>query len=105
MPYNATLKIDSLSSGAGFNALDNSPFLDKLIDEASIVFYGKEAVTFGEGGSIPLMNTLQLQYPKAQFIITGVLGPNSNEHGPNECLDIEYTKKLICCIAYIVSGM
>lgn len=52
------MKIDSLSSGAGFNALDNSPFLDKLIDEASIVFYGKEAVTFGEGGSIPLMNTL-----------------------------------------------
>ncbi|CAD8043665.1 unnamed protein product [Paramecium primaurelia] len=104
VPYGATIKIEGLNSGAGFNALDNKPYLDQLINDASNIFYGKESVTFGEGGSIPLMNTLQQQFPKAQFIITGVLGPNSNEHGPNECLDLPYTKKLISCIAYIVSG-
>lgn len=43
----------------------------------------------GIGGSIPFMNLLQKAYPKSQFIATGVLGPNSNAHGPNESLDIE----------------
>jgi len=37
----------------------------------------------GEGGSIPLMGLLSKMWPKAQFVITGVLGPGSNAHGPN----------------------
>jgi len=37
----------------------------------------------GEGGSIPLMNLLENLWPGRQFLITGVLGPKSNAHGPN----------------------
>jgi hypothetical protein len=33
----------------------------------------------------------------------GVLGPESNAHGPNEMLDIPFTKKLTCSIAHIIS--
>jgi hypothetical protein len=32
----------------------------------------------GEGGSIPFMGMLGELFPKAQFMITGVLGPKSN---------------------------
>jgi hypothetical protein len=38
-----------------------------------------------------------------QFLITGVLGPKSNAHGPNEFLHIGYAKKLTACIASIIS--
>ena len=49
------------------------------------------------------MAMLGEKYPEAQFVITGVLGPNSNAHGPNEFLHIPYAKKLTCCIASIIN--
>ena len=54
---------------------------------------------FGDGGSIPLINWLEDRYPKASFLVCGVAGPNSNAHGPNENLNIDYTKKFVCSIA------
>lgn len=57
----------------------------------------------GEGGSIPFMGLLASFWPKAQFVITGVLGPESNAHGPNEFLHIPYTKKLTYAMAHIVA--
>ena len=48
----------------------------------------------GEGGTIPFMAMLGQKFPQAQFLITGVLGPHSNAHGPNEFLHIAYAKKL-----------
>jgi hypothetical protein len=49
------------------------------------------------------MNTLSQNWPEGQFVITGVLGPHSNAHGPNEFLHLSYTKKLICCMAYVLA--
>jgi hypothetical protein len=56
----------------------------------------------GEGGSIPFMSMLGEKFPKAQFVITGVLGPKSNAHGPNEFLHVGYAKKLTSCVAHIL---
>lgn len=42
-------------------------------------------------------------FPKAQFIVTGVLGPESNAHGPNEFLHLEYCEKLISSMALILA--
>jgi hypothetical protein len=42
----------------------------------------------GEGGTIPFMGMLGEKFPGAQFMITGVLGPHSKRHGPNEFLHI-----------------
>lgn len=49
------------------------------------------------------MGLLSQMWPQAQFVITGVLGPNSNAHGPNEFLHIDYTKKLTQCMAHVLS--
>jgi di/tripeptidase len=42
-------------------------------------------------------------FPRAQFLITGVLGPKSNAHGPNEFLHIAYAKRLTCCVAQVLA--
>lgn len=55
------------------------------------------------GGSIPLIGLLEKHWPGRQFMITGVLGPNSNAHGPNEFLHIPYVKKVTCCLAFVVA--
>ena len=57
----------------------------------------------GCGGTIPFMKMLGDAYPGVQFFVTGVLGPKSNAHGPNEFLHIPYAKKLTACVAYIIT--
>lgn len=48
------------------------------------------------------MGLLNRIWPKAQFIVTGVLGPKSNAHGPNEFLHIPYVKKLTAAMAHVL---
>jgi len=49
------------------------------------------------------MAMLGAKFPATQFVVTGVLGPHSNAHGPNEFLDIGFAKKLSACIASIIA--
>jgi acetylornithine deacetylase/succinyl-diaminopimelate desuccinylase-like protein len=48
------------------------------------------------------MGMLGEKFPKAQFVITGVLGPNSNAHGPNEFIHLGYAKKLTASITHVL---
>ena len=59
----------------------------------------------GEGGTIPFMSMLGERFPNAQFLITGVLGPQSNAHGPNEFLHIDAAKRLTTAVAGVVSAV
>ena len=65
--------------------------------------YGASAMYMGEGGTIPFMAMLGDHFPQAQFMITGVLGPQSNAHGPNEFLHIPYARKLTTCVAWVLA--
>jgi di/tripeptidase len=49
------------------------------------------------------MGMLSDKFPKTQFLVTGVLGPQSNAHGPNEFLEIETGKKVTACVAHVVA--
>ncbi len=103
-PYGARVKFDSEKGAAGWQAPKTEPWLEKAVDRASRMAFGKPAVTWGEGGSIPFMGMLGERYPEAQFLITGVLGPHSNAHGPNEFLDIGYAKKVTACVAEVIAA-
>ncbi|EFA84092.1 Succinyl-diaminopimelate desuccinylase [Heterostelium album PN500] len=93
-PYNATVsfKVDKCAEGWDSPAIN--PWLQTALGEASEKIFGKPHVFFGEGGTIPFMGMLGAKFPQAQFIITGLLGPQSNAHGPNEFLDIEYVEEI-----------
>lgn len=103
VPYGATVTIDSIVAMAGWDCPPNKPFIKDILNEASLIYYKKPCLGANEGGTIPLMNTLKTLYPSSQFIVTGVLGPNSNAHGPNEFLHIPYTKNLISCLIHFVA--
>lgn len=102
-PYGAKVVFDAEKGGAGWVAPPIAPWLQKSVEEGSTMYFGKPAMTFGEGGSIPFMGMLGARYPEAQFLITGVLGPHSNAHGPNEFLHIEYAKALTACVAKVLA--
>ncbi|HEX8619392.1 MAG TPA: M20 family metallopeptidase [Thermoanaerobaculia bacterium] len=102
-PYGARVTFDAEKGGAGWVAPKISPWLEESVERASQTYFGKEAMTFGEGGSIPFMGMLGAKYPNAQFLITGVLGPQSNAHGPNEFLHIPYASALTACVAQVLA--
>lgn len=102
-PCGATLSLDLRDAAGGWSAPPLADWLGEVLDEASEAYFGKPTIHMGEGGSIPFMGMLGEQFPQAQFVITGVLGPNSNAHGPNEFLHIPYAKKLTACIAHILA--
>ena len=57
----------------------------------------------GMGGTIPFMKMLGDNFPNVQFVVTGVLGPKSNAHGPNEFLDIPTGKRITACMAQVIA--
>ena len=80
-----------------------APWLETSLDKASRAAFGKPTAYQGEGGSIPFMAMLGEKFPGTQFVVTGVLGPHSNAHGPNEFLHIAFAKKLSACIAQVLA--
>ena len=102
-PYGAKVTLDFEKAASGWSAPPMASWLSEAIESASLSFYKNPACSMGEGGTIPFMAMLGDQFPNAQFVITGVLGPESNAHGPNEFLHIPYAKKLTCCIASILN--
>lgn len=101
-PYNAKIHFSIDDGSQGWNAPKLSPWLETAADDASQTYYGKPAAYMGEGGTIPFMGMLGEKFPDAQFMITGVLGPHSNAHGPNEFLHLDMVEKLTACVAYVL---
>ncbi len=104
-PYQARVSFKADWAATGWNAPATAPWLSRLLADASQKHFGKPVAFMGEGGTIPFMNMLGESFPQAQFLITGVLGPKSNAHGPNEFLHIPYVKKLTEAVASVVAGM
>jgi len=102
-PYGAEVTFEYEKGGTGWDAPPPQPWLEKSINEASNLYFGKPAAYLGEGGSIPFMGMLGARFPEAQFLITGVLGPNSNAHGPNEFLHLQMGKNITACIGRVIS--
>ena len=102
-PYGAKVSFKLEKDGSGWNAPQLSPWLEQAVAEASEHYFGAPATYMGEGGSIPFMGMLGEKFPQAQFLITGVLGPHSNAHGPNEFLHIPTGKKVSMVVAEVVA--
>jgi len=101
-PRFARVAFETDSAMGGWNAPAVAPWLEASMHRASDAFFGKPSMYMGTGGSIPFMGMLGEKFPEAQFLVTGLLGPNSNAHGPNEFLHIETGKRLTSCVARVL---
>jgi acetylornithine deacetylase/succinyl-diaminopimelate desuccinylase-like protein len=102
-PSGAKVSFDPNWGATGWDAPELAPWLEKSLDDASNAFFGKPIAFMGVGGTIPFMAMLGERFPKAQFLITGVLGPHANAHGPNEFLHLPTGKRLTCCVAKVIA--
>src|SRR3954451_21971637 len=102
-PYGAQVSFAPQTASAGWNAPALAPWLEQSLARASEAAFGAPPAYMGEGGSIPFMAMLGERFPNAQFVVTGVLGPHSNAHGPNEFLHIPTGRRITQVIAQVLA--
>lgn len=102
-PYGAHVSFTPTQAASGWHAKPLSPWLEKSLDEASLLYFGNEMMHQGEGGTIPFIHFLGNLFPKTEMVITGLLGPESNAHGPDEFLHIPSACKLTATVAKIIA--
>ncbi len=104
-PYGAKVSFEITEAKTGWQIGEISRDLEALFNQVSRTYFDdRPAAYWGEGGAIPFMNILKDEFPQAQFMVTGVLGPHSNAHGPNEFLHLPTARKITCCVANVLSG-
>ena len=104
-PYQAKVTFESKGSATGWNAPSTTSWFEQALNDASQRFFGAPCGTVGQGGTIPLMGMLSKGFPTAQMMVCGVLGPQSNAHGPNEFLNVPYAKKLTAAVAHVMASV
>jgi acetylornithine deacetylase/succinyl-diaminopimelate desuccinylase-like protein len=100
-PHGASVTVRSYAM-SGWDAPATAPWLHDALDAASRAAFGRTYGGIGLGGSIPFMAMLGEQFPDAQFVVTGVLGPDSNAHGPNEYLHLPTARRVTEVVARLL---
>ena len=102
-PYGAQVSFVADQHATGWNAPPLEPWLEESVARASREHFGRDVRYQGEGGTIPFMAMLGERFPRAQFVITGVLGPHANAHGPNEFLELATGARVTACVARVLA--
>jgi acetylornithine deacetylase/succinyl-diaminopimelate desuccinylase-like protein len=103
-PFDATVTVTRGAAEPGWHAPAEAPWLARALQRASQAAFGQAPRALGEGGTIPFMGMLGAWFPQAQFVITGVLGPASNAHGPNEFLHLPTARKVTIAVAHVLDA-
>ena len=103
IPYNAKVKVDfpALVDGWILKKLDSK--INESFMKSSMFLFGSECYNLGSGITIPFVNMLNEKYKNCNMFVSGLLGPKSNAHSPNECLNIDYSIKLTVALAHLIS--
>lgn len=104
VPAGALVTVTVPSAETGWAAPPTADWLAAALDAASAATFGQPPGGVGVGGSIPFMAMLGERFPDAQFVITGVLVPGSNAHGPNESLHIPTGKRVTAAVATVLAA-
>jgi acetylornithine deacetylase/succinyl-diaminopimelate desuccinylase-like protein len=104
-PQGAHVTFDAPHLAQGWDAPPLAGWLSEALDAASRSHFGTGPSAIGLGGSIPFLDSLGRRYPATQFLATGVLGPESNAHGPNEFLHLPTAAAVTCCVADILAAV
>jgi acetylornithine deacetylase/succinyl-diaminopimelate desuccinylase-like protein len=101
-PAAARVRFDVDGARSGWCAPPPAPWLEDAAQRASQRAFGAPALAMGCGGTIPFMKMLGDRFPDVQFLVTGVLGPYSNAHGPNEFLHLATARRVTACVADVL---
>lgn len=103
-PHGARVRVEVETPADGWLAPEPEAWVRAALDEASTASFGRRHASYGEGGTIPFLATLGRRFPGTQLVATGVLGPGSNAHGPNEFLHLPMARAVTSAVAHLLAA-
>lgn len=104
VPNHAQVELDDVFAQDGWNAPTPAPWLTQALDSVGDAVLGQRHQGVGIGGSVPFMTMLAEHYPRAQFLVTGALGADSNMHVPDEWLNLAFAAKVTEAVAHVLDA-
>jgi acetylornithine deacetylase/succinyl-diaminopimelate desuccinylase-like protein len=102
-PYGARIRFEADMISPGWQSAPLHSWLEEAIWEAGDEAFGAATGFFGGGGGIPFLHMLSESFPKAQILVSGVLGPGSNAHGPDECLHLPTARRVTALLSGVLA--
>ncbi|MDR6975199.1 acetylornithine deacetylase/succinyl-diaminopimelate desuccinylase-like protein [Streptomyces sp. 3330] len=93
-PWGARVSTEQVGQGQAFSADTTSPAYAAMADAMAIAYPGQDMQYAGQGGSIPLCNTLAALYPRAEILLIGLSEPEAQIHAVNESVSPEELERL-----------
>ncbi|MFK4071725.1 dipeptidase [Streptomyces sp. NPDC029674] len=93
-PWGARVRTEQIGQGQPFRADTESPAYAAMAEAMSEAYPGEEMQYAGQGGSIPLCNTLSSLYPSAEILLIGLSEPEAQIHAVNESVSPEELERL-----------
>ncbi|WP_053913146.1 dipeptidase [Streptomyces sp. TP-A0875] len=83
-PWGARVEVEQVGQGQAFRADTSSPAYKAMAEAMAVAYPGEEMQYAGQGGSIPLCNTLAALYPRAEILLIGLSEPEARIHAVDE---------------------
>ncbi|MDQ0829269.1 acetylornithine deacetylase/succinyl-diaminopimelate desuccinylase-like protein [Streptomyces achromogenes] len=93
-PWGARLSTEQIGQGQAFSADTTSPAYAAMAQAMSVAYPGQEMQYAGQGGSIPLCNTLAGLYPRAEILLIGLSEPEAQIHAVDESVSPQELERL-----------
>ncbi|AZM79148.1 dipeptidase [Streptomyces sp. KPB2] len=101
-PWGARVAVEQIGQGQAFRADTTSPAYQAMADAMAVAYPGEEMQYAGQGGSIPLCNTLAALYPQAEILLIGLSEPEAQIHAVNESVSPEELERLSVAEAHFL---
>ncbi|MFJ3234978.1 dipeptidase [Streptomyces sp. NPDC086787] len=93
-PWGARVHTEQVGQGQAFRADTDSPAYQAMTDAMAVAYPGERLQYAGQGGSIPLCNTLAGLYPDAEILLIGLSEPEAQIHAVDESVSPEELERL-----------
>ncbi|MYQ49241.1 M20/M25/M40 family metallo-hydrolase [Streptomyces sp. SID4985] len=94
VPWGARVTTEQIGSGQPFRADTISPAYQAMATAMAAAYPGETMQYAGQGGSIPLCNTLAALYPQAEILLIGLSEPEAQIHAVDESVSPEELERL-----------
>ncbi|MBJ7902288.1 dipeptidase [Streptomyces sp. DSM 110735] len=94
VPWGARVSTEQIGSGQPFRADTTSPAYQAMATAMAAAYPGETMQYAGQGGSIPLCNTLAALYPEAEILLIGLSEPEAQIHAVDESVSPEELERL-----------
>ena len=93
-PWGARVRTEPAGQGQPFRADTDSPAYRAMAEAMAVAYPGEQLQYAGQGGSIPLCNTLAALYPEAEILLIGLSEPEAQIHAVDESVSPEELERM-----------